>query len=115
MEESNIIWTSNWFNGVKGHQCRIAYDERGNNLLELLEYSDGERHRFEWQGETLIRGTGFSRLGLRCLEVPEAVVQEIKGFLKSIPDPPQIHSHRFLVARPSGRDPEDPESSSETI
>ena len=85
MEESNIIWTSNWFNGVKGHQCRIAFDERGNNLLELLEYSDGERHRFEWQGETLIRGTGFSRLGLRCLEVPEAVVQEIKGFLKSIP------------------------------
>lgn len=85
MEENNIIWTSTWFHGIKGQQCRIAFDERGDNLLELLEYSDGESHRFEWQGESLIRGTGFSRLGLRCLEVPENVVQETKGFLQSIP------------------------------
>lgn len=79
------VWNSQWFNGIKGQNCRITYEQRGNNVLELLEYEDGERHRFEWQGDGLIRGMGFTRLGLHCLEIPSQVVKDVNDFVKTIP------------------------------
>jgi hypothetical protein len=78
-------WISGWFNGLNGQKCRVIFEQRGDNLLELLEYDDGERHRFEWIAKNMIRGKGFSRLGLRVLEIPDAVVQEIDGFIQTIP------------------------------
>ncbi len=75
------IWRSIWFDGIHGQSCRIVFEERGDTLFELLEYEDGERHRFEWQPGGLIRGKGFSRLGLRCIQVPEPVLKEVGEFV----------------------------------
>jgi hypothetical protein len=79
-------WLSGWFNGPKGQKCRVVFEQRGDNFLELLEYDDGERHRFEWITDTMIRGKGFSRLGLHVMEVPQATVQEINSFLRTVPE-----------------------------
>jgi hypothetical protein len=79
------VWQSGWFNGVNGQECRIIFEQRGENYLELIEYHDGERHRFEWLGENLIRGMGFTRLGLRCMEIPLPTVNEVNTFVKSVP------------------------------
>jgi len=78
-------WLSGWFNGFKGQKCRIVFEQRGDNLLELLEYEDGERHRFEWIGENMIRGKGFSRLGLHVMEIPAAITGEVNSFISTIP------------------------------
>jgi hypothetical protein len=78
-------WLSGWFDGPKGQKCRIIFEQRGDNLLELLEYEDGERHRFEWIAETMIRGKGFSLLGLRVMEIPDTVVQEINSYIQMVP------------------------------
>jgi len=79
------VWNSQWFNGVKGMNVRILFERRGDNLLELLEYEDGERHRFEWQGESIIRGMGFTRLGLHCLEIPPQIIKDVNDYVKTIP------------------------------
>jgi hypothetical protein len=85
MTQTNDAWLSGWFKGPQGHQCRIVFEQRGSNFLELLEYDDGERHRFEWIAENMIRGKGFSRLGLHVMEIPGTVVQEVTSFVKSVP------------------------------
>ncbi|MDD1678649.1 MAG: hypothetical protein LUO93_05645 [Methanomicrobiales archaeon] len=83
-------WLSAWFNGPKRQKCRIVFEQRGDNYLELLEYDDGERHRFEWIAENMIRGKGFSRLGLHVMEIPVAVVQDVTGFVQSVPSGKKI-------------------------
>jgi hypothetical protein len=85
MTQMNDAWLSGWFKGFNGQKCRIVFEQRGDNLLELLEYDDGERHRFEWIAANMIRGKGFSRLGLHVMEIPEAVVQEVTAFVKAVP------------------------------
>jgi hypothetical protein len=84
-ERQMDAWASGWFKGPNGQKCRVIFEQRGDNMLELLEYDDGERHRFEWVAETMIRGKGFSRLGLHVMEIPEPVVQEINRFVCSVP------------------------------
>jgi hypothetical protein len=79
-------WLSGWFNGINGQKCRIVFEQRGDNYLELLEYDDGERHRFEWISDGMIRGKGFSRLGLHVMEIPDRIIQEVHIFVRSIPD-----------------------------
>jgi hypothetical protein len=79
-------WLSDWFDGPKGQKCRIIFEQRGDNYLELLEYDDGERHRFEWITENMIRGKGFSRLGLHVMEIPGCIVQDANDFIHTIPN-----------------------------
>ncbi|MDD1673353.1 MAG: hypothetical protein LUP99_02980 [Methanomicrobiales archaeon] len=79
-------WDSAWFNGINGQKCRIVFEQRGDNFLELLEYDDGERHRFEWVNDTMIRGKGFSRLGLHVMEIPRLVAQEANSFAGTVPN-----------------------------
>jgi hypothetical protein len=83
-------WLSGWFSGPKGQKCRVVFEQRGDNYLELLEYDDGERHRFEWIAENMIRGKGFSRLGLHVMEIPPAIVQEITQFVEAVPSGKKI-------------------------
>jgi hypothetical protein len=78
-------WLSGWFNGPRGQRCRVVFEQRGDNFLELLEYADGDRHRFEWVADTMIRGKGFSRLDLHVMEIPQTVVQEINYFVQTVP------------------------------
>ncbi len=83
-------WLSGWFNGYKGQKCRVVFEQRGDNYLELLEYDDGERHRFEWIAQNMIRGKGFSRLGLHVMEIPPPIVQEINQFVEAVPSGKKI-------------------------
>lgn len=78
-------WFSDWFNGLNGQKCRIMFEQRGDNFLELLEYDDGERHRFEWIADNMIRGKGFSRLGLHVMEIPITVAQDVSTFIHTVP------------------------------
>ncbi len=76
-------WQSDWFLGVGGQMCRIVYEEKGSILHEFLEYQDQRRDRFQWQGP-IISGFNYTRMGNRCVEVPEHVMEEMNGFLNNL-------------------------------
>jgi very-short-patch-repair endonuclease len=76
-------WQSDWFMGIGNQKCRIVYEEKGMNLHELLEYEDKRRDRFLWQG-ALIYGFTYTRLGNRCIQVPESVIREMNEFLNGL-------------------------------
>ena len=76
-------WRSDWFPAAGNQKCRIVYEEKGQNLHELLEYEDLRRDRFLWQG-ALIYGFTFTRLGNKCAQVPDAVIQNMNEFLNGL-------------------------------
>lgn len=76
-------WQSDWFSGVDGRTCRIVLEEKGVNLHELLEYEDRRRDRFQWQG-TVITGFNFTRLGNRCIQVPQKVLDDMGSFVNTL-------------------------------
>lgn len=77
------VWQSDWFSGMSGQKCRIVYEEKGSTLHELLEYEDQRREKFQWQG-SLIYGFNFTRLGNRCIQVPEGVFQDVMAFFNGL-------------------------------
>jgi hypothetical protein len=76
-------WQSGWFPGAGNQKCRIVYEEKGMNLHEMLEYEDQRRDRFLWQG-ALIYGFSHTRLGNRCVQVPDVVIQDMNDFLNEL-------------------------------
>ncbi len=76
-------WQSDWFFAPGNLKCRIVFEEKGQNLHELLEYEDRRRDRFLWQG-ALIYGFTYTRLGNRCVQVPEPVIQGMNEFLNAL-------------------------------
>jgi hypothetical protein len=77
-------WQTEWFGKVGDHQCRIVFEEKGMNLYELLEFEDQRREGFLWQGN-IIYGLSRTRLGNRCVQVPESIIQQINEFLQGLP------------------------------
>jgi very-short-patch-repair endonuclease len=76
-------WQSDWFSSGGAQKCRIVYEEKGLNLHELLEYEDQRRDRFLWQG-AFIYGFTYTRLGNRCVQVPDMVMREMNEFLNGL-------------------------------
>ena len=76
-------WQSDWFPAVGNLKCRIVYEEKGITLHELLEFEDHRRDRFQWQG-ALIYGFTYTRLGNRCVQVPEPVIKDMNEFLNGL-------------------------------
>ncbi|HZD43399.1 MAG TPA: hypothetical protein VE134_05005 [Methanomicrobiales archaeon] len=78
------IYQSDWFMGVKGQKSRIIFEEKGGIFYELLEYEDGKRDPFHWEGN-LICGFYFTRMGMKCIPLPEPVIQHHHAFMKTLP------------------------------
>lgn len=73
-------WKTDWFTGVEGQPCRIVYEQKGSVLHEVIEYEDRRRDRFQWQG-SLIYGLNYTRMGNRCVQVPDAIRKAVDEFL----------------------------------
>ena len=78
-------WQSDWFPAIGNKKCRIVYEDKGMNLYELLEYEDQRRDGFLWQGH-LIYGLSRTRLGNKCVSVPDSILQSMNKFLGVLPE-----------------------------
>jgi hypothetical protein len=78
------IYQSAWFRDARGEPCRIVYHEKGGLFYERLEYQDGRLDPFQWQGN-LLCGFYHSKMGMRCIEVPQEILTDYRTFFSGLP------------------------------